>query len=144
MLYSELYFGDSEPGAVAETFGRLPVWEDDMLLRPATGLRVAIGAYDLADNRLCDLDDAQMLMNLALRPSEVITRDYTVSNAWAKRIFSGGGYIGAKWWSYYDSSWASIGIWDISSVKTTSIRPLTVADSAIQVAAKTIARQILK
>ena len=92
--------------------------------------------------RLCDLDDAKTLVTLSLRPSDVINRDYAVTQAAALRIFSSNAVAGLRWWSYYNPAWGNIGIWDRHMLGAVTVQRLAIADSAVFTAARTISRLI--
>jgi hypothetical protein len=145
-LYSVLYLSDSAPGAVAEAFGRFPEWIPAMLEgSPALpGSRRALARYHLAAKAsLCDLDDPLQLRRLDLRPSQVVSRDYTRTRAWARQIYESGRWAGIRWWSYYDPQWASIGLWNIPSVTLADLHPLSLHDDAIVEASRIIVRRII-
>ena len=80
--FSVLYLSDAAPGAIAEAFGRFPEWTP-AILEGSPGLPGsvrAIARYRLpADACVCNLDDPSQLLKLGLRPSDVVTRDYTRS-----------------------------------------------------------------
>ncbi len=145
-LYSVLYLSNSPPGAIAEAFGRFPAWTAAMLAGSPSlpGSTRAIARYRVADDEpICDLDDAQRLLALNLRPSSVVTREYDRSRAWAKRIFNAKEWSGVSWWSYYDSKWASLGFWDISRFTLEAVDVLELDSSALLEASRTIIRPVL-
>lgn len=126
--YDVLYLGDTAAGAIAEAFGWAPRW-DASLFRGIPALRGsvrALAAYELADDRaaVCDLDDAQRLVDLGLRPSQVVTRDRSVTQRWAADIHGRGSFAGVRWWSYYDPRWGSYGLWDVSALRVASVTVL--------------------
>lgn len=143
--YSVLYLGDSAPGAIAEAFGRFPEWTRAILGgSPALpGSARAIARYTLeASANVCDLDDPERLLDLELRPSQVVSRDYTITRDWARRIYERETWIGARWWSYYDSSWASFGLWETRDVVLREIRLLRLEDPELVEASRTIVRRV--
>jgi hypothetical protein len=143
--YSVLYLSDSEAGAIAEAFGRFPEWTP-AILEPNPSLPGsvrAIARYTLRDDApVCDLDDPKRLVALHLRPSEVVTREYARSRAWARRIYEAGKWTGVRWWSYYDSKWASYGLWGVRRVKLDAITVLTLDYPALLEASRTIVRRV--
>jgi hypothetical protein len=144
--YSVLYLSDSAAGAAAEAFGRFAEWTPAILEGSPSlpGSARAMARYQLAeDARICDLDDPQQLAALELRPSDVVTRDYARSRAWARRIHEQGTWAGVRWWSYYDSKWASFGLWDLAGLAVEEITLLTLEDPALQEASRTIVRRIV-
>ncbi|MDT4936775.1 MAG: hypothetical protein QOG80_446 [Pseudonocardiales bacterium] len=131
-LYGVLYLGNSSAGAVAEAFGWARLW-DARLLRGVPSLPGSVRAlarYDLDDDRgpVCDLDDAARLVELRLRPSQVVTRDRTVTQGWATEIHGRHEFAGVSWWSYYDPRWGSVGLWDVSALELVAVDVLDELD----------------
>lgn len=145
-MYSVLYLSDSPAGAIAEAFGRFPEWNAP-ILEGSPGLpgsTRAIARFQLANNAsICDLDDPVVLQELGLRPSDVVSRDYMRSKAWARRIYEERKWAGVRWWSYYDARWASFGLWDIRDLKLEYVRILHLDDPDMQEAGRIIARRIV-
>lgn len=128
-LYEVLYLGDSAAGAVAEAFGTLRTWDSGLFrgIPSLPGSVRALVTYDLDDAaRLRDLDDARALLELDLRPSQVVTRERGVTQGWAARIFEQRRFAGVRWWSYYDPRWGSYGIWDTTGLR---VRRADILDS---------------
>ncbi len=146
-LYSVLYLSNSPAGAVAEAFGRFPEWTDALLeARPSLpGSFRALGRYQLPDRvEVCNLDDPAQLVRLHLRPSEIVVRDYTRTRAWAQRIYQQHKWSGVQWWSYYDSQWTSVGLWDTSKLALADVEILHLDHPALIEASRTIARRIVE
>jgi hypothetical protein len=146
-MYSVLYLSDAKAGAIAEAFGRFPTWTDAMLEGSPNlpGSKRAIAMYSLPDHsNICNLDDAAQLLSLQLRPSAVVTRDYSRSRRWASRIFEMGQFTGIRWWSYYDPDWASIGMWNITDLHIEDVVPLTLDHPDLSAASRTIVRPIVR
>ena len=144
-LYSVLYLSDSAAGAIAEAFGRFPEWTSAILggAPSLPGSVRAIARYRLDDNApICDLDDPDQLRQIGIRPSEVVSRDYARTRAWARRIHEQERWIGVRWWSYYEPQWASAGLWDISQLVLDDIRVLRLDDPALIEASRAIVRPI--
>jgi len=72
-----------------------------------------------------------------------VSRDYSRTQAWARRIHDEGEWAGARWWSYYEPQWASMGLWDIGGLVMEDIRPLRLHDAALIEASRTIIRRII-
>lgn len=144
-VYDTLYAGDDPAGAVAEAFGWATTWQSALLRGPPSlpaSVR-ALATYEFAASTvLCDLDDAPRLVQLALRPSQVITRDRGVTQAWALTLFGRGEFAGVRWWSYYDSGWGSFGLWDTATLAVTQVSELTLDHPAVIEAAHVINRII--
>lgn len=148
--YSVFYAASAAECAVAERFGAFDVWDRAVVeAAPATPLlaksRFAIAAYKLpALLELCDLDDAPMLVRQHVRPSQVVTRDRSVTQAWATRIHAREPYAGISWWSYYEPRWQSIGIWAHDRVALASPPEiLTASDPRVRAAAQAIKRRLV-
>jgi len=143
--YSVLYLSDAAAGAIAEAFGRFPAWTAAILEgSPALpGSVRAIARFHLADDAaVCNLDDPALLKALGLRPSGVVSRDYSRSRAWAQRIYNRRQWIGVRWWSYYDPQWTSFGLWNTGRLKLEDVWPLRLDDPALHDAGRAIRRRV--
>ncbi len=140
--YQVLYIGDSRAGVCAEAFnyGRYRLaWSNDMLRGiPMLPNSVrALAWYDVTDDAaICNLDDPKELTAQQLRPSSIVTRDYSVSQAWALRLFQSARWAGVSWWSYHDARWASVGFWHRNLIVNHGIEALTMNDPGILEAAR--------
>lgn len=140
LQYGVLYVGDSPAGVCAEVFYRGAhrlKWTANMLpLRRYPHLVRSLAWYELADDApIADLDDPQRLIEFGLRPSNVITRDYSQSQAWALRIFERDEFGGIAWWSFNDARWKSAGLWNLALITGSGIEPLTIDHPALAEAA---------
>lgn len=145
-LYSILYLSDAASGAIAEAFGRFPEWSPAILAGSPSlpGSAPAIARYRLDDKaHLCDLDDPRQLGVLRLRPSDVVSRDYDRTRAWARRIYEHRRWAGVRWWSCYDPRWASVGLWQLDQLKLEEVLPLRLDDPALMEASRIIVRRII-
>lgn len=145
-LYSVFYASDSEAGAIAEAFGRFPEWTGAILEgSPALpGSARAVARYRVDERvAICNLDDPSQLAELGLRPSDIVSRDYTRTREWSRRLFGEHRWAGVRWWSYYDPRWASFGLWDLETLTLAEVRNLRLDDAAAVEAARTIARRII-
>jgi hypothetical protein len=146
-LYRVFYASDAEAGAIAEAFGRFPEWTPAILEGSPNllGSVRALARYSLSETaKICDLDDPEQLRLLGLRPSDVVSRDYDRTRAWARRIYDAGSWAGVRWWSYYDPRWTTFGIWDPRGVTLEEARSLTLDDPALIAASHAIARRIVR
>lgn len=147
-LYSVLYLSDSPSGAIAESFGRFPEWTASMLEgAPALpGSLRALARYRLDDTGnaapVCNLDDPKQLLAPRLRPSDVVSRDYGRTRAWALRIYDQKTWPGVRWWSYYEPSWSSFGLWNVRSLGLEEVLPLSLDDPALIEASRVIVRRL--
>lgn len=149
--YDVLYVSSDPEAAVAESLAPIPsaVWTTATMrgtpLLP--GSIRALARYALPGLALiCDLDDPRQLLAHQLRPSTVITRDYAITQSWALKIFKAArttGWVGVRWWSYYEGRWSSIGLWTRTALHVVEVVPLTVGNPAVAAAAKIVGRQIM-
>ena len=145
--YSVLYLSDNPSGAIAEAFGRFPEWTAGILAGSPglPGSTRALARYELAeDSAICNLDDTERLLALRLRPSDVVSRDYAHTRAWALRLYHEKRWAGVRWWSYYDPQWASFGIWAPGSLALVDVTALTLNSPALLEASRTIARRVIR
>lgn len=145
-VYSVLYLSDSASGAIAEAFGRFPEWTPAILEGSPSlpGSVRALVRIELPDDlAVCNLDDAAQLGALGLRPSDVVTRDYTRSRTWARQIYGQRRWIGVRWWSYYDPMWANFGLWSIEKLRLQGMSRIRLNDPSLQEAARILARRVV-
>jgi hypothetical protein len=145
-VFSVLYVSDAAPGAIAEVFGRFPEWTPAILRGSPTlpGSTQALASFRLPEDApICNLDDAIQLGQLGLRPSDVVSREYSRTRTWALRIYQERQWIGVRWWSYYDPRWSSIGLWDRRGLAVENIQELRLDDAALVEAGRAIARRIV-
>jgi hypothetical protein len=144
-IYDALYLGDSPLCAVAEAFGWAPRWSAG-LLRGTPSLPGSVRAlisYDLdQDAAVCDLDDADRLSRLGLRPSRVVTPNRSITQAWARELFDTREFAGARWWSYYNPDWGSVGLWDTAALTVIDVSVLSAGHPMFVAAAAEIVRVI--
>jgi hypothetical protein len=144
--YLNLYLSDGPGGACAEVFDYKPVWDEAMLRGSPSvpGSVHALGRYTLdTEIAVCDLDDAARLLELELRPSQVVTRDRGITRAWALRIFHEHRWGGIRWWSYYDPRWGSHGIWALDELFVDDVTRLALDHPAIVEAAEVLNRPVI-
>jgi hypothetical protein len=145
-IYSVLYVSDSASGAIAEAFGRFPEWTSAILEGSPSlpGSVRALVRFELPYNLpVCNLDDCAQLGELELRPSDVVTRDYARSRAWARGIYDQHRWIGVRWWSYYDPQWANFGLWNVEKLLLRDVSRIRLDDAALQEAAGILARRVM-
>jgi hypothetical protein len=139
-----MYLSDAPAGAVAEAFGTLARWTSGMFERPdLPGSVRALGSYEISEEvAVFDLDDAGALQTLGLRPSQVVTRDRSVTQRWALGIHELGSWAGVRWWSYYDPRWYCCAIWEIDALTLRSggVHPLHLQDPAVKEASEVLGR----
>lgn len=144
--YLALYLSDDGGGACAEAFAYKPAWDTGMLRGPPglPGSVQALATYTLDPAvAVCDLDDAERLVELEMRPSQVVTRDRAATTAWALRIFREQRWGGIRWWSYYDPRWGSHGIWAIDALTVVAVDALDLDHPFIREAAEVLNRPLM-
>lgn len=147
--YRCLYTASAPEGAIAEAFGRFDRWDRQLIeMAPATptlpASRFAVVGFELVSAPIRNLDDARVLLEEGLRPSQVVSRDLSVTQAWSSRIHDRAGYAGVRWWSYYNPDWAVAAVWDIPRIDIAEPpRLLTVDDPSVVAAARAIVRSLV-
>ena len=147
--YDCWYLAAEASGAIGETFGDLGIWTPGMFAFPLLpGAVRALGVYRIDDDTpILDLDDAQNLLDRGLRPTQVIERNRSVTQAWALKIFretkSNGGHRwnGVRWWSYQRPQWRIYGIWGITP-EFVEVHDLDLEHPAVQDAAIALGRPV--
>ncbi len=143
--YDTLYVGDTAAGAVAEAFGWAGRWDGGLLrgLPTLPGSVRAVVSYEAPDTvAVCDLDDAERLVEFGLRPSRVVSRDRVLTQASAARIYQMRAFAGVRWWSYYDPRWGSFGLWDAEPLRVVEVSALTLDHAALVEAAGVLLRPL--
>jgi hypothetical protein len=146
--YVMRYFAEVPAAAVAERFGELDTWSSPMFTLNG-GARLSLATFELgAVDRLLDMDDAQVLVDRALRPTQVVRRDLAVTQAWALKIHqeraSARGrrrWDGIRWWSWYRPEWPVLGIW-AGEPELVDVQPLDLRHPAVQEAATLLGRPL--
>lgn len=118
-LFGVLYLSDSPAGAVAEHFGWLGMWSAAMFKvgNKAPGARYVLARFATGGRSLLNLDDPSALLERDLRPSSIVTNVREVTQAWSRAAFEENRWAGVQWWSRWDARWASIGMWDVRSLR---------------------------
>ena len=113
-LYLCRYLATSPEAAIGEAFGSLATWNPGMLLEPTLpGAERHLGVYRLDEevNPLLDLDDPQVLVERAIRPTHVVVRNRPRTQGIAARIYHEGRWAGIQWWSFYRPQWTPVALW---------------------------------
>ncbi len=137
--YLVLYASDHPAGAVAEAFGNHTRWGDRMFVT-GHGYRRSLAVLETSIDVL-DLDDGRTLAARHLRPSKVVTRRYSTTQAWALRLFRMRRWGGVRWWSRHESTWGSFGIWDRTSMRVVDVLRLDGQHPAVEEARDLLARE---
>lgn len=152
--YDLWYLALNPSGAVAEVFGDHRTWTADMFDAPfVPGSRRALATFEVPDGLgLLDLDSAQNLLDLGIRPTEVVGRNRPASQAWALRVFNQRDtagqrkWAGVKWWSFHRPHWSVLGIWETpgnpAPLTLKSVDPLDLGNIHVQDAATSLGKVI--
>jgi len=148
--YAVWYLACEPSGAVGETFGDLDEWSDSMLPFPKIpGSRRALATYSFPDDlQLLEMDSAQNLLDRGMRPTQVIERNRSATQAWALRIYRERNdrgeslWQGVRWWSYHRPQWRIQGYWGSRTPNLVSVEPLNMQHPAL-VDAATALRKII-
>jgi len=147
--YYNWYVTRQADAACGEIFGNLSVWTDSMFDFPAVpGSRRTLGVYKLPDDlRICDLDDPRRLVELGLRPTQVVARNLAVTSDWAHRIWSqrseavdGPKWQAVQWWSFHRPTWTVIASWERPTL--VSLERLGLDHPAVIAAAESLNRPL--
>lgn len=138
--YGCLYVGESPVSVVAEglaPFRGTGMLTSGMLVR--AGVSLALAQLELHDDGLLmDLDDASVLIDAVLRPSEVATSMRAVTQSYALRLFDGYlGLLGLRWWSTIEASLINVTLFDRAQpeMEVIDVIRLTLADPVVHEAA---------
>lgn len=145
--YLTWYLAREAAGAVGESFANLATWIDPMFEFPLIpGARKVLGTFEIDDDvPLLDLDDAAVLVDRHLRPTQVVRRNLGVTQGWALSIFNEQRpdgrprWNGVKWWSSHHPNWDLYGAWNIA-IACTKIEPLDLNHTAVVSAARSLGR----
>jgi uncharacterized protein YcaQ len=141
-LYSVRYLATSPEAAIGESFGHLARWAPNMLAYPSlpgSERRLATYRFDETANPLLDLDDAEVLSRLHVRPSHVVIRNRPRTQQIAADIFNEQRWAGIQWWSYQRPQWTVVALWATGKLTVASVEELQghpALDDAARVLAK--------
>lgn len=140
-LYGCMYVAERPVAAVAEAlapFRGTGALLPSMLTRGGRPLARAAIALD-GRAAIVDLDDPAVLVRERLRPSRVATRDRSVTQPQAARIFKRRrSAAGLRWWSTLEALWANVTLFDRVAERLTveDIAPLGPGDLVVREAAE--------
>jgi hypothetical protein len=144
--YYVWYLSYDPCGAIGETFGNLETWSSAMFSYPRiAGSKRALAIYVLPDDlSIIDLNDAQNLLAPGLRPTQVVERNRSATQAWALRIFDECNtqgqqmWQGVTWWSFHRPQWRLLGCWASITPTLVSVEPLDTKHYAVADTAATL------
>jgi hypothetical protein len=114
------------------------------------GVRRALAVYELPDDlRVLDLDDPAQLVRLGLRPTQIVIRNRTVTQAWGHRIWAetdphtgDHAWQAVSWWSYHHPIWTVLASW--LRPQSARVEPLHHDHPALVDAAKALQRPLVR
>lgn len=146
--YRALYVSESPQAAIGEAFGDLGRWSTDMFDVPwlEGGTRALVTFHAPQALAVLDLDDAQVLLELNARPTDVIGRDRERTREIALTIWLQRRWAGLRWWSWWRPSWRNQVLWAAVGEAPTwplevqGIEPLTLEHDAVRIASEVLRR----
>ena len=123
-LYDSWYFSRSQVGALAESFYNKQRWVPEVFLTPH-GHRRALAVFEFEPQKpLLDLDDAAVLLEFDITPSQVVVQDLTTTQEIARRIYrhAGDRFSGITWWSSQLPSQNSVLLWGADAAPPPGLR----------------------
>ncbi|WP_461639805.1 RES family NAD+ phosphorylase [Leucobacter sp. BZR 635] len=147
-LYDSWYFSRSAVGAIAESFYNKRTWIPEVFLT-AAGEPRALAEFRYTGPEVVDLDDAAALVQLNVRPSEIVVQDLGVTQQISRGIFESEGSArgGLSWWSSQMPSESSILLWGAggkppAGLELVGIQSLSVEHPAVVEAAARLYREL--
>lgn len=142
--YLAWYMSSEPSSAVGEVFAHVTTWREAMFGFPQiAGARRSLAIYRLPDDLpYVDLDDAQVLVDRRMRPSQVIERNRPYTQAKALEIYSERKWNAIRWWSFHRPQWRVWCLWEIEPI-VEDIQILNVDHIAVQDAAVALAKPVI-
>lgn len=113
-VYRAIYVARSPSGAIGEAFAGLSMWSGAMLPFPSVPGSVralVVYGFDEEAHPLLDLDDARMLLERSLRPTDVVIRNRPRTQGIARTVHSEERWAGMSWWSMHRPQWTLCVLW---------------------------------
>ena len=126
-LYRALYVASEPAGAIGESFQSITHWNLDMLDFPALpGSEKRLGTYLLDEERyeLLDLDDARVLLDRRLRPTDVVLRRRAHTQRTARDIHAEQRFAGMTFWSNVRPQWTVHVLWNHAGLQVERVERL--------------------
>ncbi len=142
--YLAWYMASEPSSAVGEVFAHVTTWREAMFAFPQiAGARRALAVYRLPDDLpYVDLDDAQVLVDRRMRPSQVIERNRPYTQAKALEIYNERKWSAIRWWSFHRPQWRVWCLWEIDPI-VEDVQQLDVGHAAVQDAAVALAKPVV-
>ncbi len=148
--YYVWYLARQAEAAVGEVFGNLASWHESMFDFPALpAARRALGIYRLPDElRVLDLDEPRELVERSLRPTHVVARNLSATQAWGHCAWDERSrhdpddrrWEAISWWSYHRPAWTVVASWRRPDVD--DVQPLDLHHPAVRDAAASLYRPL--
>lgn len=123
-LYDSWYLSCSAVGAVAESFYNKQRWVPEVFLTPAGHSR-SLAVFEFEEPLpLVNLDDAEALQTLKIRPSQVVVQDLAKTQRIARTIHAqySTTRAGISWWSSQLPSETSVLLWGNDGVPPVGLK----------------------
>lgn len=133
-LYDSWYFSRSPIGAIAESFYNKRRWIPEVFLTP-TGDARALASFEFTGELpLLDFDDAAVLLEFGMRPSQVVAQDLTTTQQLARRVYErdGGSISGLSWWSSQLPSETSVMLWGSGGAPPQGLRLMGIESLSVE------------
>jgi RES domain-containing protein len=146
--YGCLYLADRPASCVAEQLAAFRGQRLTASMLRRRGLPLALADIELRDGAtLVDLDDPRTLQRERLRPSRVATRDRSVTQPQALRLYTQHpDATGLRWWSRWEALWANVTLFDRAApaLRLVSVGELTLDDPALLEAADLFGLRVMR
>ena len=137
--YGCLYLSASPLSTVVEQLARFRGQRLLPSLLRRRSLPLAVADLELDDSaEVVDLDDPAVLRRERLRPSQVATRDRSVTQAQALALHERyAAAAGLRWWSTFEAQWINVTLFERAAprLRVRGVRALTLEDPAVLEAA---------
>ena len=147
--YAALYAAESAAAAVGELFGSSSTWLASEIERSKEDRPRCLVSFDAEEGALCDLDDANVLVSLGLRLSDVVRRNRDHTQEVAQRIWRAGETAGLRWWSYWRPEWHVVTLWTpgldppwFAALTVDDVESLSIDHPAVRLAADVLPRAL--
>jgi hypothetical protein len=97
--------------------------------------------FDEETHAVLDLDDARVLLERGLRPTDVVIRNRPRTQSIARMVYSEGQGAGMSWWSMHRPQWTLYIIWTPGVLRVERVEPL-VGHPAVAEASRLLAKHL--
>jgi hypothetical protein len=106
---------------------------------PGSQRRLGVYRFDEEANPLVDLDDAHVLAERGVRPTDVVVRNRTRTQEIAAEIHNERKWSGIRSWSHHRPQWSLVAHWTADELTVVSVDPLG-GHAGLEVASTVLAR----